>query len=226
MTTSGTTAFTLDVDEIVREAFEMAGGQPVLGEEARSARRSLNLLLTEWQNRNIHLWKVNEYSVTVQSSVQTYSLSSTDMDLVELLLSDSSTTDLPMERKSREEFFRIPNRLSDYGSPSQYTVIRSRTSTSFSLWPIPDNNTDVLRYLAISRMEDVTRMAENVDIPHRFMPALTMGLAYLIAMKRPSVPTEKVNDLKAKYEEQLMWANGEDRERTSLFITPMINSAL
>jgi hypothetical protein len=58
MATSGTTSFDLDIDEIIQEAYERCGVRTNSGYDLRSARRSLNLLLSEWGNRGVHLWKV------------------------------------------------------------------------------------------------------------------------------------------------------------------------
>ena len=59
MATSGTTSFDLQIDDIIEEAYERCGLRTNSGNDIRSARRSLNLLFSEWGNRGVHLWKVN-----------------------------------------------------------------------------------------------------------------------------------------------------------------------
>ena len=56
MATSGTYNFSLDIDEVIQEATEMIGGEQTLGHEPQSARRSINLMLNDWQNRGVLLW--------------------------------------------------------------------------------------------------------------------------------------------------------------------------
>ena len=69
MTTSGTYNFSMDIDEVIQEASEMIGGEQTLGNEPKSARRSINLLLQDWQNRGVLLWTANTTEVTVSASV-------------------------------------------------------------------------------------------------------------------------------------------------------------
>ena len=71
MATSGTYNFNLDIDEVIQEATEMIGGEETLGHTPASARRSINLMLNDWQNRGISLWSVNTTTVTVTVRVFT-----------------------------------------------------------------------------------------------------------------------------------------------------------
>ena len=56
MAVSTSQDFNLDIDEIISEAYEHLGGPPFVGNDGITARRSLNLLLSDWQNRGILLW--------------------------------------------------------------------------------------------------------------------------------------------------------------------------
>ena len=58
MATSGTHNFNLSLDTVIQEAYERCGVRTNSGFDLKSARRSLNLLLSEWGNRGVHLWKV------------------------------------------------------------------------------------------------------------------------------------------------------------------------
>ena len=62
MATSGTTNFDLNIDDVIEESFERIGKQTRTGYDIKSARRSLNLLLSEWGNRGVHLWKVTNHT--------------------------------------------------------------------------------------------------------------------------------------------------------------------
>ena len=73
MATSGTFNFSMDIDEIIQEALEMIGGEETLGHEPKSARRSINLILQDWQNRGVMLWTANTSTVTLVTSVTTFS---------------------------------------------------------------------------------------------------------------------------------------------------------
>ena len=86
MTTSGTYNFSMDIDEVIQEAIEMIGGEQTLGHEPKSARRSINLLLQDWQNRGILLWTANTTTVSVSTSVTAYELPNSTVDVLEVVL--------------------------------------------------------------------------------------------------------------------------------------------
>ena len=93
------------------------------------------------------------------------------------------------------------------------------------MWSVPDVNTDKLKIEKIDYMQDVDKSAiQNADMPRRFLPALTTGLAYYMSLKRPGISEARAKFLKAEYEERLGFAMTEDKERASLYITPKIGS--
>jgi hypothetical protein len=221
MAVSGTYDFNLDIDEVIQEATEMIGGEDTLGHEPASARRSINLMLKDWQNRGVLLWSTSVSSVTVSASTTTYSLASSTIDALEVVLTRDST-DIQLERITPEEYLLIPNKTQT-GRPNQYSIRRERDNPVLSVWPLPDNSTDVLKMEIISELQDVNKSAiQNADLPKRFLPCLTCGLAYYMSMKRPLVPENRIMMLKANYEELLMRAMEEDRERASMFIRPRL----
>jgi len=221
MAVSGTYDFNLDIDEVIQEATEMIGGEDTLGHEPASARRSINLMLKDWQNRGVLLWSTSVSSVTVAASTATYSLASSTIDALEVVLNRDST-DIQLQRITPEEYLLIPNKTQT-GRPSQYSIRRERDNPVMSVWPLPDNATDVLKMEIISELQDVNKSAiQNADLPKRFLPCLTCGLAYYMSMKRPLVPENRIMLLKANYEELLMRAMEEDRERVSMFIRPKL----
>jgi len=221
MAVSGTYNFNLDIDQVIQEATEMIGGEQTLGHEPASARRSINLMLKDWQNRGVLLWSTSVSSVTVSASTATYSLSSSTIDALEVVLNRDST-DIQLQRVTPEEYLLIPNKTQT-GRPTQYSIRRERDNPVMSVWPLPDNSTDILKMEIISELQDVNKSAiQNADLPKRFLPCLTCGLAYYMSMKRPGVPENRIMMLKANYEELLVRAMEEDRERASMFIRPRL----
>jgi hypothetical protein len=221
MAVSGTYDFNLDIDEVIQEATEMIGGEDTLGHEPASARRSINLMLKDWQNRGVLLWSTSVSSVTVAASVTAYSLASSTVDALEVVL-NRDDTDIQLERITPEEYLLIPNKTQT-GRPTQYSIRRGRDNPTLSVWPIPENSTDVLKMEIVSELQDVNKSAiQNADLPKRFLPCLTCGLAYYMAMKRPLVSENRIMMLKSNYEELLARAMEEDRERASMFIRPRL----
>ena len=222
MATSGTYDFSLDIDEVIEEAMEMIGGEQTLGNEPKSARRSINLLLQDWQNRGILLWTADTTTVSVSTSVTSYALPDSIIDVTEAVIGRDNT-DLQIERITMEEYLKIP-RKGQKGRPSQYAIRRGRDNISVFLWPVPENTTDVLKLEHIKYTEDVNKSAiQTADISRRLLPCLTVGLAYFMSMKRPGIDAGRVQFLNQEYENRLQRAMHEDRERASAYFRPRIN---
>jgi len=221
MAVSGTYNFNLDIDEVIQEATEMIGGEDTLGHTPASARRSINLMLKDWQNRGILLWTTSTTTVTVVASTTSYDLSSSTINALEVVLRRDNT-DIQLTRITPEEYLIIPA-PTQTGRPTQYSIRRGRDNPVMSVWPIPENSTDELILEIVSELEDVNKSAiQNADLPKRFLPALTCGLSYYLSMKRPLVPDTKIAMLKANYEEILARAMEEDRERASIYLLPRL----
>lgn len=227
MATSGSTTFTFTVDEMVDEALDRCGGEPQLGNEPVSARRSLNLILTDWQNRGVNLWTVESNTLDMVDGTASYTLPSDTIDVLEAVLRRSSV-DTPMERISYNEYLNRPTKSTE-GKPIQYMIERNPTNTKMVVWPTAENSTDDVVYWQLRVMETVTAATETVDVQRRFYPALVSGLAYEMAKKRfPNddnpdalmAHMRRIQMLKADYEEDFLRAAGEDRDRASLWITP------
>jgi len=221
MATSGTYSFSMDIDEVIQEAMEMIGGEVTLGEEPRSARRSINLLLQDWQNRGIQLWTVGTTAVSVTTSVTAYDLGAENIDVIEAVV-NRDNIDLQLERISMEEYLKIP-RKGQTGRPTQYAVRRERDYPVVYLWPVPENNTDQIKFETVRYLQDVSRSSQTADVSRRFYPCLTAGTAYFMSMKRSNVDMGRISLLKQEYEERLVRAQEEDKERASLHITPRLN---
>ena len=221
MAVSGTYNFNLDIDEVIQEAMEMIGGEDTLGHEPASARRSINLMLKDWQNRGILLWSTAVSSVTVAASTTAYDLASTTIDALEVVL-NRDDTDIQLTRISPEEYLLIPNKTQT-GRPMQYSIRRGRDNPVMSVWPIPENSTDVLKMEIFSELQDVNQSADqNADLPKRFLPPLTCGLSYYMSMKRPGVEAGRIQMLKVNYEEKLARAMLEDKERATMRVVPKL----
>ena len=63
---------TLPIDEIVEEAYERIGLQNVSGYQLKTAKRSLNLLLSEWSNRGLHYWEIANQGFTLVEGTNVY----------------------------------------------------------------------------------------------------------------------------------------------------------
>ena len=214
MATSGSTDFELDVNDYIEEAFERCGLEVRTGYDVRTATRSLNLMFADWANRGLNMWTVTQATKSITSGTATYSFDATYVDLLEVVLRNSSGTDFTLTQMSRSEYLTIPNKASS-GQPSQYFFDR-QTIPTITLWSTPDASYTLVYYY-VSRIQDADALINTNDAPFRFLPCAVAGLAYYLAMKRAP---ERVQLLKSVYEEEFQRAAAEDANSTPLKLTP------
>lgn len=124
-------------------------------------------------------------------------------------------TDFQITRISRGDYLAIPNKTQS-SRPSQFFLDRQITP-ELKLWPVSDSSSDIVKFDRLVRMDDADGYTDTMEVPFRFYPCLTAGLAYYLAMKRnPAM----IQILKTIYEEEMQRAIEEDRDRASSFISP------
>ena len=210
MATSGTTTFDLQIDDIIEEAYERCGMRTNSGNDIRSARRSLNLLFSEWGNRGVHLWKVQLNEATLVAGQATYTVASDVNDVLEAYISSTSTAgntastnDISLTKIDRSAYAALPNKYAT-GQPSQYYVDR-QTDPTISLYLTPDASTyTTLKFYTINRIEDAGSFTNTADVAYRFLPCMCSGLAYYLAQKRAP---DRIQLLKQLYEDELIRAS-------------------
>ena len=223
-TYASTASFDLSIDEIAEEAYERCGLQVRSGYDLQTARRSLNLMLSEWANRGLNLWTIKLQEKTITAG--TNNLTGLDLfgsgqeaaqqiiDITDLAISDSSNNDFSATPISRSTYLNIAVKTTS-GRPTQYYFERTINPRLY-LYPQADT-TYTLKYYALLRMKDAGEYTNNAEIPFRFLPCMTAGLAYYIAMKKAP---ERIQLLKQVYEDEFQRAAAQDGERSSLFLTP------
>jgi len=214
MTTSNSKDFDLDVAEYVEEAFERCGLEVRTGYDLKTAKRSLNLMLADWANRGLNQWTIKQRTVAMVVGDGSYELGNDVIDVLSVIVQRDGT-DYSLDRLSRDGFLTIPNKATQ-GRVNQFFLDRQITPV-LNLWPVPDNDTDVVYYDALTRMDDADIYTNTMDLPFRFYPCLAAGLAYYIALKRAP---NRVQMLKAVYEEEFDRAATEDRDRSSFNVVP------
>lgn len=214
MALSGSTDFELNVADYIEEAFERCGLEVRTGYDLKTAKRSLNLMLAEWANRGLNQWTIEQRQFTTTVGDSDISLGTDVIDILSVVVRRSST-DYALDRVSRDEFLNIPNKTTQ-GRPTQFFLDRQITP-NLKIWPAPENTTDIIVYDALTRIQDADAPTNTMEIPFRFYPCLAAGLAYYIAMKRAP---QRIQLLKAVYEEEFERAMTEDRDRASFNVVP------
>ena len=218
MATSNSTDFEPNVAEFIEEAYERCGLELRTGYDLKSARRSINLMLAEWANRGLNQWTISEATQTVTEGTREYTLDSSVIDILDVVLrrtEGSTTTDTQMSRVSRSEYINIPTKGTK-ARPNQYFLDKQNTPV-LKIWPAPENSTDILVFNKMVRMDDADKATNTMDLPFRFYPCFVAGLAYYLSMKKNPQLTPQ---LKSIYEEEFRRAADEDEDRASFRITP------
>lgn len=227
MTTSGTTTFNMDLTELVEEAFERCGAELRTGYDLRTARRSLNLLFADWANRGINMWTFEQGTQVLTPGVATYELPADTVDLMEHVIrtgagSASTQADLNITRISVSTYATIPNKLQQ-ARPIQVWIERLQNAPRFTVWPVPDDSqTYTFVYWRLKRIDDAGNGVNTMDVPFRFLNAMVAGLAYYLALKIPNA-TQRLDVLKAQYDEAWDLASSEDREKAAVRFVPRHN---
>jgi hypothetical protein len=223
MASSGTTAFNLNIDEVIDEAYERCSLSTQSGYDLKRARRNLNLLFSEWGNRGVHLWKVELYEAALVAGQPNYTTPAAVSDVLEAFISTTNaagnninTQDVSLTKIDRSAYAALPNKYAT-GQPSQYYVDRQITPI-INLYQAPDASTyTTLKYYSINRIEDAGAYGNTPDTPYRFLPCMVAGLAYYLSFMKAA---EKTQMLKLAYEDEMKRALDEDGSRTSLYISP------
>jgi hypothetical protein len=232
MATTGVADFNMDFTEIAEEAWERAGREMRSGYDLRTARRSMNLLTIEWQNRGINMWTIEEGFINLVQGTAAYALPADTIDLLEQVIrtnqgNSSTQSDLTISRISMPTYASIPNKLTE-GRPIQINVERLRDNPVVNIWPVPDQGTAlapfyVLRYWRMRRIQNAGAGIQTPDVSFRFLPCLVAGLAYYIASKDPDL-MPRIPMLQAEYERQFELAAGEDREKATIRLVPRLSN--
>ena len=217
MTTSNSTNFELDVADYIEEAFERCGLELRTGYDLQTAKRSLNIMLAEWANRGLNQWTIEQRTQALTANDAEYSLGTDVIDILSAVV-HRGTTDFSMSRISRDAYLSTPSKTTT-GRPTQFFLDRQITP-NLKMWPTPENSTDTIVYDALTRIQDADAAINTMEIPFRFYPCLTAGLAYYISMKKAP---DRIQLLKSVYEEEFERAMGEDRDRSSFTVTPQLS---
>lgn len=238
MTTSGTSNFNLDLNNLIEEAFERCGSELRTGYDMRTARRSLNLLTIEWANRGINLWTLEQGSIALNQGQIVYDLPVDTIDLLDHVVrtgTGQNQTDINITRISESTYLTIPNKNAQ-GRPIQVWINRQSGATypdglippgteikypQINVWPAPDQSQFyTFVYYRLRRIEDAgVGGTTTQDIPFRFLPAMVAGLAYYLSLKIPEA-MPRIQMLKEDYEQQYQLAADEDREKAAIRLAP------
>ena len=220
-----TYAFNLDLGDAIEEAFERAGSELKSGYDYRTARRSLNLMFLEWQNRGLNLWTIKEGTQSLTAGTSRYALDGKILDIVEAFIrtnsgNSSTQVDQMLTRISVKQYSHLTNKLTS-SKPLQFWLEKTDSGNAINLWPVPDSTEPyVLTFYYMERIADAgSTGSTNPEVPSRYLPCLVAGLAYQISLKKPELAS-RITLLKQLYEDEWRLASDADREKSSVYFDP------
>tara|TARA_R110000744_G_scaffold134862_1_gene244127 strand:- start:1253 stop:1921 length:669 start_codon:yes stop_codon:yes gene_type:complete len=222
MATSGTVTWQPEVQEIITEACERCGVDPTRIDRKLvvTARRSLNLMFSEWAVRGINYWLTTETTLALSASTRVYVLPAGTLDILDAVVRRGNS-DTEMARLSLSDYNSQPNKTTT-GLPINFFFDRQATPQIY-VWPLPENSTDTIVYWRLSRPEAVTLSQQEADVPFRWNDALCAGLASRISMKIQGVPDTRITILAAQAESSFNYAATEEGEKAALKIIPAVS---
>lgn len=217
-----------DVTEAIEEAFERCGIEVRTGYQYRTAVRSMNIMLVDWANRGYNMWSVVQDTIPLNANQIEYDLPLDTIDVIEQVIRQypdqgSQQIDLQISRISMPTYATIPNKLTT-GRPIQIYYDRLTPIPKAKIWPAPNVSGYFLTYWRLARMAKAGEAGYDsfeTTIPYRFYPAFISGLAYHLALKEPKA-ADRIQMLKAMYDEDFQRAANEDRERAPVRFVPRV----
>jgi hypothetical protein len=227
MTTSGTYNFSPSVGSLVLGAFDRIQLRPtaLLAEHMYRAGVECNLLLSEWANRGVNLWKSELQQVSLTQGTATYTLPARTVNILVAYISIETggvVTDRILNSISTFEYGALPQKQTQ-GPPTIYWFNR-QISPQITLWPVPDNGGPyTMKLQTMVQVQDANLPSgETPDIPYRWYDAFTAGLAHRLAR----IYTPQLEQIrKADYNEAWAFAASEDTEDVPVYIYPALGQS-
>jgi hypothetical protein len=203
MALSGTSNFTLTVNDVIQEAYDRIGGDPILGYDVRSARRSMNIMFSDWANRGYNQWTVEYKTLAITTGTTEYTLDYDTVDIINANIQISDGSEYAMTALGLNDYAAISNKTTQ-ARPTQYYLQRLNTPV-LKIYPAPDTNYTIT-YYRMRKIEDITAstvsgVEQNIDVPFRAFECMCAGLAYYLSKKRVGIAPTQQQMLKVDYEE-------------------------
>jgi hypothetical protein len=220
MTTSGSIDFSLSARQVITSALQrlnlVAEHEDPSASMSSRAMREMNMMLKGWQKHE-NLWRLTEGSITLTDATASYSLSPVPHKVISARYRNSSSSDLPMEELTREEYYDIPLKTAA-GTPTQFYVDYQRAAVTFYTWPVlADATTETVKYTYQRKYEDIDDLGNDIDVKAEFLEVVDYNLAARLA-DHYGRKGEHINRIIARAQLLLDEALDDDREGYVQFV--------
>jgi len=157
--TTGTSVFNLDMNDLIEEAFERCGQELRTGYNFRTARRSLNILTIEWANRGINFWTVEQGQIPMVTGQAIYPVPVDTIDLLDTVIRQNNGTsnqiDINISRIAEPTYMSLPNKLAQ-GRPIQVWFNRQSGQENLSTATLAATISSTATTITVSSVANLT----------------------------------------------------------------------
>lgn len=221
MATSGSIDFSMTAREVISFALRKlnvtASTEEPGADDAARAMTELNMMLKGWQKHE-NLWRMTEGSVTLVASTASYALSPVPHKVISARYRNSSSSDLPMNEMTREEYYNLPLKTST-GVPTNYFVDYQRSAVTIYTWPVISSvTTETIKYTYLRKFEDIDDLSNDIDVKTEHLEVVGYNLARRLGPDFGAAGTQKYAFIASEAERLLSDALDDDREGFVQFI--------
>lgn len=229
MATSGTIGNTaISTVKLVEKALRRCGLSPasITAETLETAKEDLYMLLMSLSNRGLNLWCIDSQTVPVVAGQAVYVLPVGTLDVLNLNLAtpmgDGSFRDLPITQLNRDDYSSLPDKTLSTSVPVSFYFEKLR-QPQITLWPVPNDDSKHLVLYRYRTIEDVGALSDELDIPARWLEAITWHLALRLAFELPEVKPDRVTMIQGMAQSMTIEVEGGETDSAPTYFAPNIS---
>lgn len=195
MSTSGTTNFNVDRNQIISGALRLCGvlaeGETATTEQINNGAEALNMLVKRLMADGMPLWAMKQYSVTLVAGQKEYTIgvgeavnTAKPLRVVQAFNHmTSGSLDIPMRIVTRDEYNKLGNKTSS-GNPIQIFYEPLNETGKLHVFPVPDSTSasqNVVTLVYQRPFEDFDSSTDTPDFPQEWLETIKYLLATRLA---------------------------------------------
>lgn len=230
MSTSGSTSWTLNRDQVITSALRKlavlpSGGTPTTS-QISDANDALNALIKAFQADGMPLWKIASQPFTTVAGTSTYTVGPSQtinipkpLKVIQALYTPINAVNQPMNVYNRYDFNVLPQGSTITGTPINFYYQPGNATGTIKIWPTPSDSTSTITFHYQSDYEDMTAATDSFDFPSEWIQPLIYNLAWVLAPEYGIPPLDRAQLQKeADYWHQYVLSMGS--EEGGIFIQP------